>query len=312
MSVAFVDFWSGFDPHAFFIPLLSVSPFNFEVRVVNEIDADLVFHSVFQPRSKRIAARARRRLRRFVATETSTAYGSAPETVTGPIRIWYTGENIRPPLGEWDATLSFDPDCDLSRNAFFPLWWQLFPELIGDGGSAKPGIIRISRPFPLATFLSYRQGEAGNRTKFATAIISNPEATRIRAIEALRQLGPVDVFGRTTGRPVKDKYEVFCNYQFALCFENDAYPGYVTEKIFDAWSAGCIPIWWGLDQGSHLNHSAFVNLAEVAGLEELVAEVERLRRDRDALDSMSSLPLLVKPPSLDRVRALLGRALLDV
>lgn len=35
------------------------------------------------------------------------------------------------------------------------------------------------------------------------------------------------------------------NYKFNICFENSSYPGYLTEKLFDAYNAGCIPIYWG-------------------------------------------------------------------
>jgi hypothetical protein len=45
--------------------------------------------------------------------------------------------------------------------------------------------------------------------------------------------------------PVFDKVETLSNYRFALCFENTAFPGYVTEKIFDCFVAGCIPIYLG-------------------------------------------------------------------
>ncbi len=45
--------------------------------------------------------------------------------------------------------------------------------------------------------------------------------------------------------PVFDKVSTLSNYRFALCFENTAFPGYVTEKIFDCFVAGCIPIYLG-------------------------------------------------------------------
>jgi hypothetical protein len=34
-------------------------------------------------------------------------------------------------------------------------------------------------------------------------------------------------------------------YTFTLTFENTDYPGYVTEKLFHALSAGSIPLYWG-------------------------------------------------------------------
>jgi len=310
VKVSFVDFWPGFDPHAFLIPLLRSAPFHFEVQVVKGGKADIEFHSVFSPSAKRFVEGVGRRARRLATGRTTGSLGWADGSISDAIRIWLTGENIRPPFQGWDATLSFDPDSQIAGNAYFPLWWQMFPELIGARQSARPGIVKISKFLPLDTFLMARNGEAGQRTKFACAIISNPEPTRMRAIRALQELGPVDVFGRVTGQPISDKFEVLREYQFAVCFESDAYPGYVTEKLFDAWGAGCIPLWWGLDRGSHLNSKAFVNLASSAGLDGLVAEVKRLRNDRDARAEMSSRRLLLQRPSLDSARAILFHALM--
>lgn len=45
--------------------------------------------------------------------------------------------------------------------------------------------------------------------------------------------------------PYDKKLKVMSNYQFVLCFENCVFPGYVTEKVFDCFFAGCIPVYWG-------------------------------------------------------------------
>lgn len=46
--------------------------------------------------------------------------------------------------------------------------------------------------------------------------------------------------------PVKDKLETLKNYKFCICYENARdIQGYITEKIFDALAAGCIPVYWG-------------------------------------------------------------------
>jgi hypothetical protein len=41
------------------------------------------------------------------------------------------------------------------------------------------------------------------------------------------------------------KLQVMNQYKFSICFENCSFPGYVTEKIFDCFLAGCIPIYFG-------------------------------------------------------------------
>jgi len=45
---------------------------------------------------------------------------------------------------------------------------------------------------------------------------------------------------------VSSKAECLKNYRFCFCYENmKNVAGYVTEKIFDAFVSGCVPIYWG-------------------------------------------------------------------
>ena len=46
--------------------------------------------------------------------------------------------------------------------------------------------------------------------------------------------------------PVQDKMGVIKNYRFVICYENcKDIKGYITEKIFDCFAAGTVPIYWG-------------------------------------------------------------------
>ena len=45
---------------------------------------------------------------------------------------------------------------------------------------------------------------------------------------------------------VKFKSEILSNAKFSYCYENvKDLPGYITEKIFDSFLSGCVPIYWG-------------------------------------------------------------------
>ncbi|MFC1551707.1 glycosyltransferase family 10 domain-containing protein [Candidatus Latescibacterota bacterium] len=45
---------------------------------------------------------------------------------------------------------------------------------------------------------------------------------------------------------VKSKREIMQKYKFAICYENARdIIGYITEKIFDCFFAGCVPVYWG-------------------------------------------------------------------
>jgi hypothetical protein len=44
---------------------------------------------------------------------------------------------------------------------------------------------------------------------------------------------------------VRRKMDVLRDARFSICYENAAFPGYITEKIFDCFFAGCVPVYWG-------------------------------------------------------------------
>lgn len=57
--------------------------------------------------------------------------------------------------------------------------------------------------------------------------------------------------------------EAYKNYKFVFAMENRKVPGYVTEKIMNAFYSGAIPIYWGSDNISQLfNKKAFINLGD--------------------------------------------------
>lgn len=59
---------------------------------------------------------------------------------------------------------------------------------------------------------------------------------------------------------VKSKRAILKQYKFSLCYENSIFPGYLTEKIFDALFAGCVPVYLGDPEvGKSIPPDAFVN-----------------------------------------------------
>ena len=56
------------------------------------------------------------------------------------------------------------------------------------------------------------------------------------------------------------KLAVMSDYKFCICFENSIYPGYISEKIFDAFSAGCVPIYYGApDISSYVPDDCYID-----------------------------------------------------
>lgn len=52
-----------------------------------------------------------------------------------------------------------------------------------------------------------------------------------------------------------------------FCLENDLYPGYVTEKLVEAYVCETVPLYWGLTDGNpYLNKKSFLNLKDFTNI----------------------------------------------
>ncbi len=79
------------------------------------------------------------------------------------------------------------------------------------------------------------------------------------------------------------KAETLGQYKFALCFENSILKGWITEKIFDCFFAGTVPIYWGApDIENYIPINCFIDMRRFSGYAEL----------RDYLKSLSEKEIL--------------------
>ena len=226
---------------------------------------------------------------------------------TGRIKIFYTGENERPPEGRWDAYLSFDMHSFDGRNAYLPLWWITSSDILVPTISPYLG-----RPITINQMLNPRKPSLAGRDKFCVAFIGKAYPFRMHAISAISKIGKVDVFGGiardTRQTRAEAKYEISQKYKFIFAFENDLYPGYVTEKVPEAWATGAVPLYWGSDPAGYLNQKSFINLANFPTLEDFVEEVHEVNQNDKLWLQYASEPLLTKKPSMEHVVEVLKRA----
>lgn len=200
--------------------------------------------------------------------------------------MWITFENRRPPSSLYQRTLSFDVDSFSGSNHYFPLWVSYIDFLESEGKWVRHKVNQKE-------LMQARVLDDRNR-KFACAFINNPDPVRLRAIEMLRKIGPVDVFGRFSGRYVSDKIGKSQDYKFSVCFENDLYPGYVTEKPLEAWLGGTLPLYWGDDVENYLCSSAIINFKSYNRLTDFVDYVALLKSNEDLFAFHFEQPLLQK------------------
>jgi hypothetical protein len=70
--------------------------------------------------------------------------------------------------------------------------------------------------------------------------------------------------------PVLSKAEVLSQYTFALCFENMILKGWITEKIFDCFYSGTVPVYWGSpDVQEFIPTECFIDMRRFGSYEDL-------------------------------------------
>jgi len=81
---------------------------------------------------------------------------------------------------------------------------------------------------------------------------------------------------------VDKKIEVLRKYKFAICYENGRdIDGYITEKIFDCFFAGTIPIYWGPQNiANYIPEECFINRIRFKSHEEMYSFLSDLKQNQ--------------------------------
>ena len=80
---------------------------------------------------------------------------------------------------------------------------------------------------------------------------------------------------------VDDKMAVYEKYLFAICYENAKdLPGYISEKIFDCFFSGCVPIYWGASNiSTYIPEDCFIDKRKFENYEELYNYLKQMKED---------------------------------
>ncbi len=202
--------------------------------------------------------------------------------MAGLFRVWFTGENVPERTLIYDLQFGFFSNNLLGdRSIRFPLWITYIDWW--DPSS------RVHRDKLLAP----RHYE--ERPRFCNFIFSSASAFRAEFCLRLSQYKPVDGLGRvlnTTGSRVGDKFKAMQEYRFAIAFENSLGPGYVTEKLFEALAAGCIPIYWGASEAlSDFNPNSFIYAPDFDSLDSLAKYVATVDQSEELQRKYVTAPI---------------------
>lgn len=94
---------------------------------------------------------------------------------------------------------------------------------------------------------------------------------------------------------VKLKKETYINYKFAICYENcKDFPGYITEKIFDCFLGGCVPIYLGAPNiTNHIPIDCFIDKRNFRTYEDLYQYIKNMP-DKEYLAYLNSVNNFLK------------------
>lgn len=106
-----------------------------------------------------------------------------------------------------------------------------------------------------------------------------------RAWELKQRLVPDPLYvaaASATRGPSRSKSATFAQYRFALCFENSILKGWMTEKLFDCFFTGTVPVYWGApDVLDWVPAECFIDMRQFAGFAELRSFLHSLTRAQE-------------------------------
>ena len=207
-------------------------------------------------------------------------------------RLFVERENLHKPMMQgWLHRYLDDPRIDLSLG---------FDEMSSDGYMRFPFWVMWSVFSPTATFdeikgeidrMNSPQNHSYDDRKYCAYVCGHDDFGRRKMYKQFSTIGRVDCDGRLFHNNDDllnlyndDKIEYLKHYRFNLTPENTNYKDYVTEKLFEAISAGAIPIYHGSDncpEPDILNHDAIVFIEVGADNKEAIELVASLNADKD-------------------------------
>lgn len=206
------------------------------------------------------------------------------------IKIFFTGENERPWNYRCHYSISFDHDNMGDRNFRLPLY------IVYDHDNHF-------RDVPNTSTISRSISDLNNHKTFCSFVVKNGGCKKrnewfhkLNAYKGVASGGPLfNNIGYILSRGkdgIKAKIDFLNQSKFNLCFENSSYPGYTTEKIYEALCAKTIPIYWGSPTiECDFNPKAFINWHDYQDDVLFFDAIKRVDEDMDLYKEMYMQPM---------------------
>ncbi len=304
MKIRYSDFWISFEPENFLVthmirkltgkhPEIIRNPLE---KVDIEIFSSFPFDGPFDKLIGRVKFNYSQKAKNQYISKATYGYReNYPDRAWK--RIWFSGENRRPPNDQFDLVLSFEKSDEKGNRLYFPYWMTRI------NWGYSQGDYEI---FPTASELATIR-RLSPKKKSVCVFSSNLEPGRQRIIEATERVVEVSKFGSAYRNRVNSKIETSAEYSLQICNENDLYPGYVTEKLQESWVAGNIPIWSGIFPTDHcFNTNAIIDVTGLTSdqITERIAAI-----DSEEIVFRLNEPLHSEPVSIETLERMLEKLL---
>jgi hypothetical protein len=206
------------------------------------------------------------------------------------IKIFYTGENARP----WDYrchySITFDHHEFDGRNYRLPLYVMYDYD-------------NHFRDAPNTSNVNRQPEDLLEQKGFCSFVVKNGGCEkRNQWFHKLNEYKPVASGGPLFNNigyilprgeeSVQAKTKFLNSYRFNLCFENSSYPGYATEKLYEALTSKTIPIYWGSPTIEvDFNPKAFLNWHDFGDDDDFFEAIKEIDENPDLYEEMYLQPM---------------------
>lgn len=197
-------------------------------------------------------------------------------------RICFSGEPYLPDLSAADLGVS-SHTWRHPRHHRFPLWALYL-------AGREHELLEPPDPSVLASKTRFCAFVVGHdRAKLRTAFF--------QGLHGKKFVHSAGRWGNNIGAPLPPgpnaKTEFLASCRFNIAFENQAIPGYVTEKLVEAFLTHCIPIYWGApDVARDFLTESFLHYRDFPTEEALIARILELESDEASRWELMSSPRL--------------------
>lgn len=210
------------------------------------------------------------------------------------MKLYYIGEAFTPDINKYDLSIGFDY-IDKENYLRFPLYHIYFSKNIST--EYERGICEPNKKF-FGCFL------VSNNSNGWKQIVFDNTGERANVFHALSEYKFVASGGKHLNNigyvvPQKDTMSFLSQCKFIIAYENTkSFPGYITEKVFQAYFAGAIPIYYTHSSSlNDINPESIVAQNYFPSRTEMINYIKELDQDDEKYCKKWNEKIIIDPQS---------------